>query len=117
MPDKFYLYVGSVIERKNLLNICKALLLIKEKNKIPLLVIGDGSDYMQQVYRFVKENGLQQWVFFLSNDPEIKCLQSYKSAIDFPAIYQQALCMIYPSFFEGFGIPVLEGMWLFLIHI
>jgi glycosyltransferase involved in cell wall biosynthesis len=32
-------------------------------------------------------------------------------AIDFPAIYQSATAMIYPSFFEGFGIPVLEALW------
>ena len=29
----------------------------------------------------------------------------------FPAIYQQAIAMIYPSVFEGFGIPVLEALW------
>src|SRR5438132_14011019 len=32
-------------------------------------------------------------------------------AIDLSAIYQSAIAMIYPSFFEGFGIPVLEALW------
>jgi glycosyltransferase involved in cell wall biosynthesis len=36
--------------------------------------------------------------------------QSYLRAEDFPAIYQMAIAMIYPSFFEGFGIPVLEAL-------
>ena len=34
-----------------------------------------------------------------------------QSASDFAAIYQSAIAMIYPSFFEGFGIPVLEALW------
>ena len=34
----------------------------------------------------------------------------FKSGEDFPAIYQQALCMIYPSVFEGFGLPILEAL-------
>ncbi|HAN39484.1 MAG TPA: glycosyltransferase family 1 protein, partial [Chitinophagaceae bacterium] len=34
----------------------------------------------------------------------------FVTAKDFPAIYKQALCMIYPSIFEGFGIPVLEAL-------
>lgn len=36
---------------------------------------------------------------------------SFLRAEDFPAIYQSAIAMIYPSFFEGFGIPVLEALW------
>jgi glycosyltransferase involved in cell wall biosynthesis len=30
---------------------------------------------------------------------------------DFPAIYQMAQCLVYPSIFEGFGIPILEALW------
>jgi glycosyltransferase involved in cell wall biosynthesis len=35
----------------------------------------------------------------------------FAQSLDFPAIYQQAFALIYPSFFEGFGIPLLEAMW------
>jgi len=35
----------------------------------------------------------------------------FYTAADFPAIYQQATAMIYPSVFEGFGLPVLEALW------
>ncbi len=119
LPDQFFLYVGSIIERKNLLNICKALNQLKNNLNIPIIVIGDGSKYKHQVQQYVKENNLQNQVIFLSNNPSLqsaksdipseKSLQSFQSAI--PAIYQQALCMIYPSVFEGFGIPVLEALW------
>ncbi|HRH60276.1 MAG TPA: glycosyltransferase family 1 protein, partial [Chitinophagaceae bacterium] len=49
LPAEFFLYVGSVIERKNLLTICKALHALKDKLDIPLVVIGDGDNYMNQV--------------------------------------------------------------------
>jgi len=129
LPDQFFLYIGSIIERKNLLNICKALNQLKDDVNIPLVVIGDGSKYKQQVQQYANKNDLQKQVIFLSDTPSIKSFQSSKSAvsnpsiqsaksfqslqsaINLPAIYQQALCLIYPSVFEGFGIPVLEALW------
>jgi len=110
LPDEFMLYVGSVIERKNLLTICKALHQLKGKLNLPLIVIGDGDAYKQKVQQYIAANGLQQ-VRFLSDEPHIRALDTFRSAKDFPAIYQQASCMIYPSIFEGFGIPVLEALW------
>lgn len=149
LPDKFFLYVGSVIERKNLLNICKGLNLLKNELNIPLVVIGDGGNYKAKVKEYIRQNGLTDKVIFLSeNEPtpsftyrwrlleyeeeivrqdskgvvtkedeefllkkslELDCLKN--SSADFPAIYQSAIAMIYPSFFEGFGIPVLEALW------
>lgn len=110
LPDQFFLYVGSIIERKNLLNICKAIFLLRNELDIPLIVIGDGGKYKQQVKDYVKQNGLEDKIIFLSDNPSAKSSQSFQSAIDFPAIYQSAIAMIYPSFFEGFGIPVLEAL-------
>ena len=108
LPADYYLYVGSIIERKNLLLICKAL---KQLNSaLPLVVIGEGSTYKQKVKAFIAENGLAQQVIFLSESPSAKSSESYRSAFDFPAIYQMATAMIYPSIFEGFGIPVLEAL-------
>ena len=111
LPDQFFLYVGSIIERKNLLNICKALFLLREDLDIPLVVIGDGGKYKQQVKDFVLQNGLGKRVIFLSDNDKAKTSPAFRSAAVFPAIYQSAIAMIYPSFFEGFGIPVLEALW------
>ena len=111
LPDQFFIYVGSVIERKNLLNICKAMLLLKTDTHIPLVVIGDGKKYKQQVKDFIKENRLESRIIFLSENPLARVSSSFLRAEDFPAIYQSAIAMIYPSFFEGFGIPVLEALW------
>lgn len=111
LPDQFFLYVGSVIERKNLLNICKAVFLLRNELDIPLMVIGDGKKYKQQIKDYISQNGLEQKIIFLSEKESAKSSPSFQSAVDFPAIYQSAIAMIYPSFFEGFGIPVLEALW------
>jgi glycosyltransferase involved in cell wall biosynthesis len=111
LPEKFFLHVGSIIERKNLLNICKAIFLLRNELDIPLVVIGDGSKYKQQVKDFVNQNDLKEKVIFLSESSSAKSSVTFQTAEDFPAIYQSAVAMVYPSFFEGFGIPVLEAMW------
>lgn len=111
LPEQYFLYVGSIIERKNLLNICKALLILGDAIDIPLVVIGDGNKYKQQVKDFLRQNGLESKVIFLSENQAAKSSVAFQTAADFPAIYQSAIAMIYPSFFEGFGIPVLEALW------
>jgi glycosyltransferase involved in cell wall biosynthesis len=108
LPKQYFLYVGSIIERKNLLLICQALQALKGTINIPLVVIGDGGKYKEIVRKYLAENKLDNDVIFLSEKFQNA---EFKSAKDFPAIYQQALCMIYPSTFEGFGIPVLEALW------
>lgn len=111
LPENYFLSVGSVIERKNLLTICKALHSLKPELNIPLVVIGTGGEYMQQVKTYIAANGLANDVIFLSEQEGTKEDVDFKSAKDFPAIYQSALTMIYPSIYEGFGIPILEAMW------
>lgn len=108
LPQEYVLYVGSIIERKNLLNICKALKRLGKKIDIPLVVVGTGKDYAQKVRRFINENDMARSVIFLSDkldgNPD-------KKDYDLPGIYQLASLFIYPSVFEGFGIPVLEALY------
>lgn len=111
LPDDYFLYVGSLIERKNLLGICKAIQSLKNKLNIPLVVIGKGGAYKQMVQQYIKEHQIENQIIFLSDTAGTKINQGFISTNDFPAIYQQAIAMIYPSFFEGFGIPVLEALW------
>ncbi len=110
LPDQYFLYVGSVIERKNLLSICKAMHQLREEVDIPLVVIGNGGEYKQKVKDYVQLNELSNRIIFLSDQPSAKFSPTFQSAVDFPAIYQMATAMIYPSVFEGFGIPVLEAL-------
>lgn len=97
LPDNYILSVGTIEERKNLMLIVKALVLVAD---IQLVVVGRETSYSQMVRQFIKENRLQDRVHFLQK----------VAYLDLPAIYQQAELFIYPSRFEGFGIPVVEAL-------
>lgn len=111
LPEQYFLYVGSITERKNLLTICKAMLLNKNEIDIPLVVIGNGKKYKEEVKSFLQQHNLSGSVIFLSDNNIAKSLPEYISGDCFPAIYQAATALVYPSLFEGFGIPILEALW------
>ena len=110
LPPEFFLYVGSIIARKNLLNICKAMFLLRNELNIPLVVIGEGGKYRKLVNDYIVQNGLQQQIIFLSEREEIKKDTGFNTPATLAAIYQSAVAMIYPSFYEGFGLPVAEAL-------
>lgn len=95
LPERFVLNVGTVEERKNLLNVVKAL----EGTNIPLVVVGKKTKYFNKIEKFITKEKLE--VFFLNN----------VSMEELAAIYRLADILVYPSFFEGFGIPVIEGLF------
>ena len=74
-------------------------------------MIGDGGKYKQKVKDYVLQQGLENRIIFLSESPSIRSDAEFRSAEAFAAIYQSAIAMIYPSYFEGFGAPVLEALW------
>ncbi len=98
LPENYLLYVGTIEERKNLLTIIKSL---KEVDSlIPLVVIGKKTDYYKTVLNYISENKLNNRILFLEN----------VSNEQLPIIYKKAAVFIYPSIFEGFGIPILEAL-------
>ena len=98
LPRDYLLYVGTIEERKNLLTLLQTL---KELPLQKLVVIGDGKSYKIKCLKFIAKNKLSDRVFFLSG----------LSLKEMAAIYQAAEVMIYPSVFEGFGIPILEALF------
>lgn len=111
LPPQFFLSVGSIVERKNLLNVCKAFFLLRNDLDIPLVVIGDGNKYKQRVKDFIRQHGLEKKIIFLMEQKKAKNDPGFLSTPELAVIYQMAIAMIYPSFFEGFGAPVLEALW------
>jgi glycosyltransferase involved in cell wall biosynthesis len=101
LPENYILYVGTINERKNLLNLVKAFQLIENQEDIHLVAVGNGGAYFEKVKKYVIENHLTQRVHFLTKT-------DFK---DFPYIYKKAKAFVLPSFFEGFGIPIIEAMW------
>lgn len=97
LPREYMLYVGTIEERKNLLSILKAIQ--KFEINIPLVIVGKETEYMKKVRNYIADNNLLN-IYFLNGIPEN----------DLHAIYSSSLLFIYPSVFEGFGIPVLEAL-------
>ena len=110
LPAQFFLHVGTIIERKNLLNICKAMQLVQKQIDIPLVVVGKGGAYKERVKQYIAEQNLQNKIIFLSENLEAAGKKPFVATEDFPALYQLSTAMIYPSFYEGFGIPIIEAM-------
>jgi glycosyltransferase involved in cell wall biosynthesis len=107
LPKNYFLYVGSIIERKNLLRICEAMKINEAQSNLPLVVVGNGGKYKDSVKSFIQKNDLNDRIIFLSDVSNSKT----DLGQDLPELYQSATALIYPSEFEGFGIPVLEALW------
>ncbi|OWK69112.1 glycosyltransferase family 1 protein [Pedobacter sp. AJM] len=99
LPEKFILNVGTIEERKNLNLIVQALKNVDEDYK--LVVIGKKTGYFKTVKKEIEKLGLNKRVIFLQNIP----------FADLPGIYQLADLFVYPSFYEGFGIPIIEALY------
>jgi len=100
LPQEYMLTVGSITERKNLMGMVQALEQLPDEDRVPLVVVGKGKNYKNQILQYLKKNRLEKWVHFVD-----------ASFDDLPAVYQNASLFLYPSFFEGFGIPVLEALF------
>ncbi len=100
LPQEYILNVGTIEERKNLLLLVKALTLIPKASRLPLVVIGKQTKYYDLILENAKSLGVLNDIQFLTNIP----------FIDFPKIYQGASLFVYPSLFEGFGIPLVEAI-------
>src|SRR5687768_14601253 len=100
----YVLSVGSIQPRKNLVRLIKAYALLRERHtssKFPKLVlVGKRAWLYDETLRTLDEAGCRDSVVLTGYVPEA----------DLPALYSGALCFIYPSYFEGFGLPPLEAM-------
>ena len=98
LPDRYILNVGSIEARKNVLLAVKALQ--RMPDDVSLVIVGRRTPYVQQVERCMEECGLHERVIMLHDVPDD----------DLPAIYRMADAFVYPSRYEGFGIPIIEAI-------
>ncbi|NMR32685.1 glycosyltransferase family 4 protein [Chryseobacterium aquaticum] len=97
LPERFILNVGTIEERKNLLNIVKAI----DKTEIPLVVVGRKTKYFAKIEQYIKKNKLEKQIYFLEG----------VSMDELAVIYKLTDIFVYPSRFEGFGIPIIEALF------
>ena len=98
LPRRFVFSVGSIEERKNILLAVRALHSLPED--IHLVVVGRRTAYSQKVLKEAVDTGLGQRVHFLHG----------VSDNDLQVLYQLAEVFVYPSRYEGFGIPIIEAI-------
>lgn len=99
--SEYMLYVGSINSRKNLLGIVKAMELLPRDLQMPLIVVGAGREYKDVVLKYIKEHGMEHLFVFPSEITDGRVLQ---------ALYTKARMFVYPSFYEGFGLPIMEAL-------
>lgn len=99
----FLLYTGVWRGHKNLVNLIKAFALLREAPNAfdkQLVITGEEDPYYPEVKRTVKELGLEHHVIYTG-------MISEKELV---ALYQSAEVYVFPSLYEGFGLPPLEAM-------
>ena len=97
LPSRYIINVGTVERRKNILLAVKALQHIDD---VALVIVGRQTDYAQGVKDYIAAHGLGDRVRWLSGVPNA----------DLPSLYQMAEACVYPSRYEGFGVPIIEAI-------
>ena len=99
LPDRFILFVGTLEPRKNIVSLIDAYARLP-KERPPLVLVGGKGWFYDEIFGRVEALGLTGEVRFAGFVP----------AEDLPLWYNAADLFVYPSLYEGFGLPPLEAM-------
>jgi len=106
LPRCFLLAVGTLEPRKNLIRLLEALALLRDRGAFagwegpPLVVAGREGWLYEPIYARVDSLGLRGQVRFMTGARDLDLL----------ALYNLAGALVYPSLYEGFGLPPLEAL-------
>jgi glycosyltransferase involved in cell wall biosynthesis len=95
----YFFYVGGFEERKNIPFLLSSFSKAKLEG-IDLVLAGGGEKQISELMQLATLLGTQEHVKFLGSIPEA----------DLPVLYREALCFVYPSLYEGFGLQLCEAM-------
>lgn len=98
LPNRYIVQVGTIERRKNLILTIEALPGLPEDVK--LVAVGRGTDYLRQAEQTAERLGVRDRLIIMSDI----------GFADLPGVYQCAEAIAYPSRYEGFGLPVIEGL-------
>lgn len=102
LPDGFIFYPAATWPHKNHVRLLEAIKILKDqhKEKVDLILTGSKKQNQRTIMQKINDLGLQKQVRFLG----------FVSYSDMPALYNLARLLVFPSLFEGFGIPIVEAM-------
>lgn len=98
LPGRYIIHVGTVERRKNILLAVKALAHVD--SDVSLVIVGRQTPYADEVKAYAEVHGLTGRVRWLTGVPNA----------DLPSLYQMAEACVYPSRYEGFGVPIIEAI-------
>lgn len=106
LPGKYILFVGNVKPHKNLRTLLKAYLLLSDtlQKNYKIVIVGKKDGFL------TGDTGLFDWVNSDSRLQANVVFTGYVDERDMSAIYSNASLLVFPSVYEGFGLPPLEGM-------
>ncbi len=101
LAGEYLLYVGTLQPRKNLARLMQGFAPVAAQHPALQLVLAGKKGWMyEDIFAQVRQLGLEGRVVFTG----------YVDTADLPALYSGALAFVFPSLYEGFGMPVLEAM-------
>ncbi|NWF70200.1 MAG: glycosyltransferase family 4 protein [Chloroflexi bacterium] len=100
LPQQFWLFVGTLEPRKNLPTLLHAYAGLRPDERLPLVLAGGRGWQYDDIFAAIAQHGLQQQVL----------LPGFIPSEALPLWYNSASAFVYPSVFEGFGLPVLEAL-------
>ena len=101
LPEEFILSVGHIERRKNYLRLVEAIARLRDRGRsCPLVIVGNNSGERNSIRERILSSNLESHVKILSglSDLEVRCA------------YKLCNLFVFPSSYEGFGIPILEAM-------
>lgn len=100
-PSKYFLFVGTLDPRKNFERVFRAFEMIRpEKHGVHLLIVGAEGWKNRAFHKRIKTHSLKGYIHLTGYVPRDKL----------GSLYKKALCLLFPSLYEGFGFPILEAM-------
>ena len=96
----YILAVGDIHPRKNLGRLFEAFSIMSHRDGLKLVLVGKPLWKTSELFDSIKRSGLEDCVV----------ATGYVDAADLPPLYQAANVFCYPSLYEGFGFPIIEGM-------